>query len=230
MSLDAALVCRARELARVAHAGHERKGGGPYFAHLEAVALILAETGHDDEELLAAAYLHDLLEDQPTFEPQLREQMPAAVVSICEILTETKLDRAGQLRSKSDRFTGYVEQLRAAGDPRALAISCADKVHNLQSIVADETAGRPILLRLSTRPGEHRGQLATLQAVYGPVVNDALRWRFETARVAMLDLLARWLPGRAVMIAAHAHLGQLDKAGQPTSTTRCACARRWSTT
>ena len=44
MPLDAPLVHRARELARVAHVDHERKGGGPYFAHLEATARIVSET------------------------------------------------------------------------------------------------------------------------------------------------------------------------------------------
>ncbi len=217
MPLDRPLVHRARELARLAHAGHERKAGGPYFDHLDAVARILVDTGYRDEDQLAAAYLHDLLEDRPMFEPELREQMPEAVVAIVEVLTETKLDRSGRLRDKRDRFDGYLAQIAADTDAarRAIPVSCADKVHNLQSLVEDEEAGRPLLLRLSTRPGEHRAQLSRLEAVYRPVVNDALRLRFDHARVALLDLIARWLPGRAVMIAAEAHLGQRDKAGAP---------------
>lgn len=217
MPLDAPLVHRARELARVAHVDHERKGGGPYFAHLEATARILVDTGATDEAQIAAAYLHDLLEDRPTFEPQLREQMPAEVTQLVELLTETKLDGSGRLRPKRERFADYVARLRedSALANKAIPISCADKVHNMQSLVEDEEAGKNLLLRLRTRPGDHREQLATLSDVYASKVNEKLRLRFDHARVAMLDMIARWLPGRAVMIAAEAHLGQFDKAGAP---------------
>lgn len=217
MPLDAPLVHRARELARVAHADHERKGGGPYFSHLDATARILVDTGTADEAQIAAAYLHDLLEDRPTFEPQLREQMPEEVISIVELLTETKLDGSGRLRPKPERFADYVARLREDTElaRKAIPVSCADKVHNMQSLVEDEEAGKNLLLRLRTRPGEHRDQLARLSDVYAPVVNEKLRLRFDHARVALLDLIARWLPGRAVMIAAEAHLGQFDKAGAP---------------
>ncbi|MGE0791415.1 MAG: HD domain-containing protein [Sandaracinaceae bacterium] len=217
MSLDAPLVHRARELARVAHSDQQRKSGGPYFTHLEAVALLLDECGVRDERQLAAAYLHDLLEDRPTFEADLREQMPADVIAICELLTEQKLSREGSPRDKRLRFAEVVRRLEAGGPLAALAapVSCADKIDNVRSLIASEREGQGLLLRLNTRPGEHRVQLASLAAVYADTVNEALLLRFDQARIALLDLLERWLPGRAVMIAAEAHLGAFDKAGAP---------------
>ncbi len=63
-SPGAVLVERAATLARLAHAG-QRYNGSPYTDHLEAVAGTLREHGVDDPELIAAAWLHDVVEDTP---------------------------------------------------------------------------------------------------------------------------------------------------------------------
>jgi len=212
------LVHRARELARVAHAGHVRKSRDvPYFTHLEAVAELVMEHGHDADRIVAAAYLHDLIEDRPIFEDRLRAEMPAEVVAIVEVLSETKLDARGERRPKAERFVDYLAQLRAPTEAArdAMPVSCADKIHNLRSMVEDETEGRSILLRLRTRPGEHAAQLAALRPMYEPHVAPSLLTAFDEATEALEALIAGWLPGRAVMIAAEAHLGQTDKGGAP---------------
>lgn len=220
MSLDAPLVLRARALAEEAHAGQLRKDGGPYFAHLESVARILAEHGHADPPLLAAAYLHDLVEDQPEHAERMRATMPAEVVSIVACLTEEKLDPEGRPREKRARFAGYVEGLRA-GTPaarQAAVVSCADKIDNLRSLIRGERerpGGRSLLRALRTRPGEHRAQLATLRPLYAPVVAPSLLAAFDAATDALEALLATWVVGHAVAIAAEAHVGQLDRAGRP---------------
>ena len=55
---------RAAALASVAHAGQFRRGGVvPYFSHPEAVAAIVARFLPDDADAIAAAYLHDVVED-----------------------------------------------------------------------------------------------------------------------------------------------------------------------
>jgi hypothetical protein len=221
MSLSAPVVTRARELAREAHAHQLRKDGlTPYFAHLESVARILSEHGIDDERLLAAAYLHDLIEDQPDAAHRMRREMPGEVVEIVERLTERKLDEHGHKRDKRARFQDYVEGLRSGSDAAraAVVVSCADKIDNVRSLIAaeQERPGQRSLLRsLSTRPGEHRLQLHALREVYAPVVPAALLATFDAAREELERLLRTWVLGHAVSLAADAHVGQLDKAGRP---------------
>lgn len=218
MPLETPLVQRARELARLAHADHVRKAGNiPYFTHLDAVARLLVEHGYEDEVQLAAAYLHDLVEDRPAFADRMSDEMPAEVVSTVLALTEKKHDLRGVGRDKALRFRDYVAGLRADDETarRALPISCADKIHNTRSLVDAEREGHGILLRLSTRPGEHEAQLATLRTVYEGRVNDALLATFDAATGELLRTIREWLPGRSVMLAAEAHLGQVDKAGAP---------------
>lgn len=212
------LIERARKLAREAHEGQLRKAGRvPYFTHVEAVATIVAEHGHDDEVTVAAAYLHDLLEDQPAHAPRMRAQMPAEVVGIVEVLTEPKRDAEGRNRAKAQRFDDYVAQLSAGTEAAraAIPISCADKVHNLKSIVWTEARGESLLGRLSTRPGDHAAQLARLRPIYASAAAEPLLETFDEAARELMNTIARWLPGRAVALAAEAHLGQFDKAGAP---------------
>ncbi|MBX3272482.1 MAG: HD domain-containing protein [Sandaracinaceae bacterium] len=212
------LVMRARELARVAHADQVRKSGAlPYFTHLDAVASICAAHGHDDEATVAAAYLHDLLEDQPAFGPRLRAEMPPHVIAIVEVLTEPKLDARGLKRDKRERFRDYLAQLRADREPAraAVPVSCADKIHNFTSLAEAQAAGDDLLGRLRTRPGDQREQIAALRPLYARHASAALLAAFDEATARLEETIARWLPTRAVEIAAQAHVGQLDKGGAP---------------
>jgi (p)ppGpp synthase/HD superfamily hydrolase len=214
-----ALVDDAERLARAAHAEQRRKGAGgaPYFTHLESVARRLRAAGHDDEVTLAAAYLHDLLEDQPAFADELRRAFPPEVVATVEVVTEPKLGPDGRKLPKPVRFEAYVRQLGAttAAAVRARAVSCADKIDNLESLLASERAGEQLLTQLSTRPGQHGHHVATLRGLYAPSVTPALLASLDGAAARLADYLATWLPGRAVAIAAAAHTGQLDRGGAP---------------
>lgn len=216
--VDSNLVHRARELAREAHAGQVRKAGGiPYFVHLEHVAQILEEHGYDDELTIAAAYLHDLFEDQPAFADRMRAEMPREVIETVGVLSEVKEDARGHKRPKSERFDGYLAQLRADTEAarRAIPISCADKIDNTRSLVQAERDQLRLLMRMSTRPSEHEGQLARLRPVYAAVVSEPLLAAFDEASRALMKTVSAWLRARAVAIAAEAHLGQYDKAGAP---------------
>ena len=208
----------ARGLAERAHATQRRKAlNQPYISHLEAVAELLRAHGHDDERTLAAAYLHDLIEDQSAFVDELIATMPVEVVDTVRALSEPKQDVDGRPKPKSERFAAYHAGLSADSDAvrRALPISCADKIHNTHSLVEAEAAGDPILMKLKTRPGDHRRQLERMRPLYAQHVTPSLLAAFDDAAEAFERLVARWLPGRAALIAAEAHLGQFDKAGAP---------------
>lgn len=212
----APLVDQARALAREAHATQVRKSGNlPYFVHLDNVAKTLAAHGHAEPTTLAAAYLHDLIEDQPAFVAQLHQQMPPEVIEIVRALSEPKHDERGAPLDKRTRFAHYLEGLSAPEARRALPISCADKIDNVRSLVAGERAGERLLLRFSTRPGEHKIQLTALRRLYAPVVSSELLALFDAACAELFDWIEAWLPARAVQIAADAHLGQFDKSNTP---------------
>ena len=114
----------ARELAERAHADQVRKSGGlPYFSHLEAVAGLVRAHGHDEDVIVAAAYLHDLLEDRPAFAAEFRSAMPPEVVETVEVLSETKHDEHGRRLPKSVRFERYLTGLSQASHATARACS-----------------------------------------------------------------------------------------------------------
>ena len=124
----------------------------PVIAHLAAVASIVRRAGWD-EEAVAAAYLHDTIEDmnrhgQRLRRKQLRDAVGAEVARLVAQVSEQKLDDAGQMRPWRARKEDYVDSIRT-GNPRAAAVSLADKIHNLWSITQSLEAGEDIFAALS---------------------------------------------------------------------------------
>ena len=124
----------------------------PVIAHLAAVASIVRRAGWS-EETVAAAYLHDAIEDmnrhgQRLRRKQLRDAVGAEVARLVAQVSEQKLDDDGQMRPWRARKEDYLDSIRA-GRPDAAAISLADKVHNLWSITQSLEAGEDIFAALS---------------------------------------------------------------------------------
>lgn len=126
---------RAIDTAAVSHRDHVRKGSGiPYVAHLYAVMhLVSRETG--DEDVLIAALLHDTLEDVPDVYPEsrMRAEFGDRVTEI--VLGMTKDDSLPDWQARAD---AYLDQLEHRAPEESVLIACADKLHNLMSILADE--------------------------------------------------------------------------------------------
>src|SRR5258707_982156 len=87
---DTDLIERAYRVAWRAHAEQVRRSGEPYISHPVGVAMILADLGLDDVTI-AAALLHDAVEDTPLTKEQLEELFGHEVASIVDGVT--KLDR-----------------------------------------------------------------------------------------------------------------------------------------
>lgn len=123
------LVAAALEKARRAHAGQVRNGSGgmPYIEHPQAVAALLAEHGHDDE-VLAAALLHDVVEDSDTTVEELRDQFGDRVADLVAALSDD--ESIDDYRARKDE---HRERVRAA-DGDAFAIYGADKLTNVRTI------------------------------------------------------------------------------------------------
>jgi (p)ppGpp synthase/HD superfamily hydrolase len=125
--IDASLAFAAR-----AHAGQNRKATDiPYIVHPVGVMLILIEAGENDPEVLAAALLHDTVEDTGVTLAQIREAFGPRVAEIVEGCSEP--DHGGMWEARKQHT---VEYLKTA--PRAVQlITAADKLHNLRSMIAD---------------------------------------------------------------------------------------------
>ncbi|HMB93653.1 MAG TPA: HD domain-containing protein [Rhodothermales bacterium] len=109
----------------------------PTMAHVTAVAMTVQRAGWEDE-VVAAAFLHDVLEDANRYEERFRrEQMielvGEAVTVLVDAVSEQKHDAEGNFRSWRDRKEDYVANLRTA-PTGAVAISLSDKLHNLWSM------------------------------------------------------------------------------------------------
>jgi (p)ppGpp synthase/HD superfamily hydrolase len=134
------LIAKARQVATYAHAGQKRKGTGePYVTHPDAVAEIVARyTSHP--EAIAAAELHDVLEDVPSdrySEAQMLNDFGPRVVELVKNVSENKRADDTVEKSWQDRKRYYLDHLSDLTDHDALIIAAADKIHNLTAMVND---------------------------------------------------------------------------------------------
>lgn len=154
MNSEAHLVEKAMRLAARYHAGQMRKGSLlPYITHPASVAIILASHGINDEDILATALLHDVLEDTDCDIEVLSEQFPERVVEwVCD-LSEVKIDQAGNKRPWIDRKTDHLEVIRNA-DIQTRAVALADKIHNAESILLDLEQGQNSWQEFNAEPAQ----------------------------------------------------------------------------
>lgn len=126
--IDSALIFAAR-----AHRDQMRKGTDiPYIVHPVGVMLLLAQAGEVDPALLAAALLHDTIEDAGVSAGALAEQFGAHVAQIVAVCSEPDHDGAAWEARKQHT----VDYLRTA--PRDIQlVAAADKLANLRSMLAD---------------------------------------------------------------------------------------------
>lgn len=129
--MEEEIVLRAIEFATRAHEGQVRKyTGEPYITHPIAVARIVATVPGHTTEMLAAAVLHDTVEDTPVTIPDIHSEFGAEIASLVHWLTEasTKADGNRATRKAIDR--AFLAQAPA----EAQTIKLADLIHNTASI------------------------------------------------------------------------------------------------
>ena len=134
------LVRSALERARSDHAGQVRNGSGgmPYVEHPVQVAALLDEHGYR-EEAMAAALLHDVVEDSETTLGDLRQLFGGEVAGMVGALTDDE-----SIDSYKERKAEHRERLAAAGE-EAMAIYAADKLTNAATLrAAYEDEGDPV--------------------------------------------------------------------------------------
>ena len=137
---DVSIVERAFVTAENAHRGQLRKSGDPYITHPVAVAEILVDFGLDPATI-AAALLHDTVEDTSYSPAKLREEFGDEVASLVEGVT--KLDRL-TYGPTAEAETVRKMVVAMAKDIRVLVIKLADRLHNARTwqFVEPESSAR----------------------------------------------------------------------------------------
>jgi (p)ppGpp synthase/HD superfamily hydrolase len=106
--------------------GDQRYGDQPYETHLQAVADVLRRFGHGERpELIAAAYLHDAIEDQEVTRAEIAERFGNQVAAIVDAVS----DPLGAERA--DRKAAAYPRIRALDD--AVRVKLADRIANVEA-------------------------------------------------------------------------------------------------
>jgi GTP pyrophosphokinase len=162
--VDRDLLPRAYEFAAAAHAEQKRLTGDPYVVHPLAVAKLLTELEMDDATL-AAALLHDVVEDTEHDLPEIRAKFSDEIALLVDGVT--KLRRIHFDSGRERQAENLRRMLLAmASDLRVILIKLADRVHNMRTL-------QPL-------PEERRQEVAqeTLQ-ILAPIAHRLGIWRFK---------------------------------------------------
>ncbi len=125
------------KFAAAAHIGQTRKGSSmPYIIHPFEAALI-AMSLTDDEELIAAAMLHDVIEDTKITADELKTRFGDRVVELVMNESEDKLSHLPPQSTWKQRKSATLERLRVAGYDTKLLCLC-DKLSNIRQCAADK--------------------------------------------------------------------------------------------
>ena len=157
--LPADQVERVREAfayAESAHQGQKRKSGEAFITHPVAVADILADL-HLDGATIAAAILHDVVEDTPSSMGEVEQKFGKEVAEIVDGVT--KLDQVQFKSRKEAQAESFRKMILAmVRDIRVIMVKLADRTHNMRT--------------LSAMPPEKRRSVAreTLD-IYAPIAN-----------------------------------------------------------
>jgi GTP pyrophosphokinase len=163
-SLDGAWLTAVYELADAAHRGQMRASGEAYVAHPLAVAEILADL-EMDRATIAAAILHDVVEDTVVTSEEVSELFGPEIASLVDGVT--KLTRI-PYQSKED---AQVENLRKmflamAKDIRVIIIKLADRLHNMRTLGSLPPAKQQTIAR------------ETIE-IYAPIAHRLGIWRIK---------------------------------------------------
>ena len=129
---DRALLVRAYHYAEEAHSGQKRASGEAYFIHPCAVAQILMELGLDSATV-AAAFLHDVIEDTPVTEEDIAAEFGEEILEL--VSGVTKLDKIVFKSREEEEAENFRKIFVAmAKDIRVIIIKLADRLHNMRSL------------------------------------------------------------------------------------------------
>jgi len=162
------LFARAAAFASYAHDGQTRKGTAlPYIVHpMEAAAI--AATMTNDQEVLAAAVLHDVIEDCGVTEGELRLKFGKRVAMLVQAESEQKEADAAASWQKRKLYT--INRLRGASREQMI-LTLSDKLSNLRSIRRDLNEHGDSLWQRFNQPNSsmHRWYYMSIAEILAPL-------------------------------------------------------------
>ena len=137
MEYLSSLLCQATRLAAEAHDGALRKGSRmPYLVHaMETAAIVASMT--EDEDVLAAAVLHDVLEDTAVGEEALRATVGGHVTDLVRAVSEDKRPDRPPEETWRARKQESVERLLSERRLEVKMIALGDKLSNMRALQRD---------------------------------------------------------------------------------------------
>ncbi|GAB4411539.1 MAG: RelA/SpoT family protein [Microscillaceae bacterium] len=133
---DVALIQKAFRVAHEAHRGMRRKSGEPYILHPLAVAQIVVEEINLGPTAVAAALLHDVVEDTEwtieEIEKQFGKKIALIVDGLTKIQSSKKFDLNLGVSEQAENFRKMI--LTLSDDVRVILIKLADRLHNMRTL------------------------------------------------------------------------------------------------
>ncbi len=161
---DNNLICRAFQFAHSLHQGQFRKSGEPYIAHPVAVAELLRDLG-GDSEMIAAGFLHDVVEDTDVTSEEIEERFGANVRQLVEGVTKlSKFNFSSKTERQAENFRRMF--LAMAQDIRVIVVKLADRLHNMRT-----------LNFLS--PKKQKAIATETKEIFAPLANRLGIWHFK---------------------------------------------------
>jgi GTP pyrophosphokinase len=220
---EATLVCQAFEFAYCLHKGQYRASGDPYIAHPVAVAGLLRDLG-GSAAMIAAGFLHDVIEDTDVTAEEIERQFGAEVRRLVEGVTKlSKFNFSSKTERQAENFRRMF--LAMAQDIRVIVVKLADRLHNMRTLehlpddkrrrIALET--REIFAPLANRLGIGRFKWELEDLAFKYLEPDSYRRMQQLVtdkradREARLELVAATLRERLEQLKVHCY----DISGRP---------------
>jgi GTP diphosphokinase / guanosine-3',5'-bis(diphosphate) 3'-diphosphatase len=166
--LDKDLLTRAFTFAARAHEGQQRRSGEDFIQHPWSVAKICAEL-RLDEQTIAAALLHDVVEDTETDAKELRAEFGDEIAQLVEGVTKlTRIQFQSREQAEAENYRKMIVAM--AEDPRVMLIKLADRLHNMRAI---EYLGKQKQLQKARETLEVYAPLAHRLGIH------AMKWELE---------------------------------------------------
>ncbi len=158
------LICRAFNFGYRLHEGQTRASGEPYIAHPVAVATLLRELG-GSPSMIAAGFLHDVIEDTDITPDQLEAEFGTEVKELVEGVTKiSKFNFSTKTEREAENFRKMF--LAMARDIRVIVVKLADRLHNMRT--------------LEHLPDAKRRRIAMeTRDVFSPLANRLGIWHFK---------------------------------------------------
>ena len=176
---DVSLVEKAYFIAKKAHEGQFRFSGEPYIIHPVSVAIILYNLGMDGESM-AAALLHDVVEDPDMTKENIQEEFGEDVANLVEGVT--KLGKVPIFTKEEQQAENVRKMLMAMSqDIRVIIIKLADRIHNMRTLSF-------------MRPDKRREKAQETLEIYAPIAHRlgirGVKEELEDLAISYLDPVA----------------------------------------